>query len=117
MSFTSSDEFYRKFPSYNENSKENRRHQRLVTDYRAFFVPKKEVVKKPVKKSKIPVSKQINPLIDVFSVEERNKTELHASKEKKINYHKVLMEQIEETKLKRKTQKEQEMEAEKIIEE
>jgi len=112
------DEFYQKFPSYNKNSKENRRHQKISVDYNEFLRTKKDISlenrNRPLK-SKIPVSKP--QFIDVFSVEERNKRAQKESKEKQILYQKLLLQQIEDEKSRKKIQKEKEQENERILEE
>ncbi|XP_070490850.1 mRNA export factor GLE1 [Chironomus tepperi] len=112
------DEFYSKFPSFNKNSKENRRHQKFTVDYNEFLRTKKDVPienRNKTLKSKIPVSKPQS--IDVFSVEERNKKAKNESREKQILYQKLLLQQIEEEKIKRKIQKEKERDNERILEE
>lgn len=116
------DEFYKKFPSFNENSKENRRHRKLVVDYNAFLQSREEVTGKTQQKkpTKIPVAKQLNQQDDsndVFCVEERNSRDASESRERKLSYQKILLQQIEETKVRRKSQKEREMENERLLEE
>ena len=112
------DEFYQKFPSFNKNSKENRRHQKFAVDYNEFLRTKKDIPienRNKAPKSKIPVSKPQS--IDVFSVEERNKRAKNESREKQILYQKLLLQQIEDEKNKRKAQKEKDQENERILEE
>lgn len=113
------DEFYQKFPSYNKDSKENRRHQRIIVDFNEFIRSKKDTSiesnRNKIPASKIPVAK--TQYIDVFSVEERNKRAKNESREKQILYQKLLLQQIEDEKKKRKIQKEKEQQNEKILEE
>lgn len=113
------DEFYQKFPSFNKNSKENRRHQKITVDFNEFMRTKKDASIKSnrnkVLTSKIPVAN--TQYVDVFSVEERNRRAKNESREKQILYQKLLLQQIEDEKNKRKIQKEKEQENEKILEE
>ena len=112
------DEFYQKFPSFNKNSKENIRHQKITVDYNEFLRTKKDVpIENPKKslKSWIPVSKIQS--IDVFSVEERNRKAKNESREKQLLYQKLLLQQIEDEKNKKKIQKDKEQENERILEE
>lgn len=111
------DEFYNKFPSYNENSKECRIHRKLVVDYNQFLRSNNGNAAQTSKRSKIPVSKAQQKELDVFSVEERNRRAENESRERTINYQKELLQQIEEMKMNKKHQKDQEKENERILEE
>ncbi|CAG9810000.1 unnamed protein product [Chironomus riparius] len=112
------DEFYQKFPSFNKNSKENIRHQKITVDYSEFLRTKKDT---PTENQKKPLKPWISvseiQSFDVFSVEERNKKAKNESREKQVLYQKLLLQQINDEKNKRKIQKDKELEYERILEE
>lgn len=126
MSIT--EEFYNKFPSFNNNSKEFKRNEQTARYQAEFMKRAREDIKlkqnQTIKKKNsnnvrhcIIDNSSNNKNVTIFSSEERNLKEAVACNEKKINYRKLLLQQIEDEKRKKELLVADDLKREKIIEE